>query len=407
MEVIQTSQQSYSARPQLPALTGIRFFAIFHIFLHHLWAVHHYLGGEGGIVEGIFPLFNDAPVWLISFMANGWVSTSLFFLLSGFMLGWLYWDEQGGLRGSKKRFWLLRFARIYPVHLLVLVILLGLKMPGLIAEGQSMLFLLSSAIATGLLVQAWVPQWIPPWNWPAWTISVLAFLYLLMPYLLRPLSRLSADRRRLWLGLMPVIAVIPGCFYVAVLNFGVPWSGERERLFSNNPLVWLPWFIAGLLLSRLVKVNDHQPAKASLVAWGDLALLLVLAISLVNDISWYLIPFIKFGLLMPLYFLVVRDLALGNGLFARLYSLPLLRFLGDAGFSIFIWQSVIMTLAFMSLHQGLSIGPHQFWVAVVLILAIAIASNHLLEKPMARWIRRRTSAVKRNNQSSTQGLQQE
>ena len=58
------------AKAYLPALTGIRFFAIFHIFLHHLWAVHNYLGGEGGIVEGIFPFLNNAPAWFITFMAN-------------------------------------------------------------------------------------------------------------------------------------------------------------------------------------------------------------------------------------------------------------------------------------------------------------------------------------------------
>lgn len=389
MDSTQPNQQVSSSRPQLPALTGIRFFAIFHIFLHHLWAVHHYLGGEGGMVEGIFPVLNNAPSWMISFMANGWVSTSLFFLLSGFMLGWLYWDEEGGLKGSKKRFWLLRFARIYPVHALVLLILIALKWPGLVDEGQSIPFLVSSAVGTGLLVQAWVPQWIPPWNWPAWTISVLVFLYLIMPFILAPLSRLSDKQLRLWLWLLPVVAVIPAAIYITLLNTGTPWSGDLERLFVNTPVVWLPWFIAGLILSRILNLTEPNATSYKRPAWGDLALLLVLALALSGEVSWYLIPFIKFGLLMPVYLLVVRDLALGRGVVAKLFSLPVFRFLGDCGYSIFIWQSVIITLAFMSLWRELPIGPHQLWVAILLMLAVAMTSNHWLEKPVTRWIRRR------------------
>jgi hypothetical protein len=42
--------QSREAAPQLTALNGIRFFAVFHIFLHHLWSVRY----ESQITKGQF-----------------------------------------------------------------------------------------------------------------------------------------------------------------------------------------------------------------------------------------------------------------------------------------------------------------------------------------------------------------
>ena len=104
-------------------------------------------------------------------MSNGWVSTSLFFLLSGFILAYLYWGEEGQFTTTKRRFWLLRFARIYPIHLIVIAILIFLKAPNYLDENLPLGSLISSAAATAALFQAWVPAWIPLWSWPTWTIS--------------------------------------------------------------------------------------------------------------------------------------------------------------------------------------------------------------------------------------------
>ena len=55
---------------------------------------------------------------------------------------------------------------------------------------------------------------------------------------------------------------------------------------------------------------------------------------------------LRHGALMPLYMLVLYDLALGRGFVARLFSLPGMSFLGQTSFSIFIWQNLFMGLGF-------------------------------------------------------------
>lgn len=373
----------------LPALTGVRFFAIFHIFLHHIWAIYTYHSGKTEATKGLFIGLKDAPELLMVVMSNGWVSTSLFFLLSGFILSYLYWDQEGQLAISKRRFWTLRFARIYPVHIIVLAILVAIKLPGYLYENVSIGFLSSSVVGTAALLQAWIPQWISVWNWPTWTISVMIFMYLIMPLLISILSKLSRRQLIITLVIMPFVSVVPSAVYAYMLASGAPWSMNTELFFANFPLFWVPYFVAGMLMTRIFCLHrSHpEPPQPSIFSLGDIAFIFVLVIAFMPDIEQPTRLFIRQGLLMPLYIVFVLDLARGKGLMAKIFALPGTGFLGETGFSIFIWQSVVFSAAFMSLLFFPAIGPYQVWLAVALVMALAITSTFLIEKPIVRLIR--------------------
>lgn len=375
----------------MPALTGVRFFAIFHIFLHHLWANYYYVSGTSEATQGLLIGLKDAPDWVMTFMANGWVSTSLFFLLSGFILSFLYWGEDGSMLISKKRFWILRFARIYPIHIAVVVILVLLKFQNSMEENASMGALISSAFGTAALIQAWFPPWIPMWNWPSWTISVMVFLYLIMPCLIKLLSRLSHRQLVITLVAMPFLSLLPTAAYTVLLKLGVPWNMTFEMFFSHFPLFWIPYFVAGMVMTRIFSLNRTQDKQQSTVlfAWGDLAFLLVIAISLIPNLEQPYVFVFRQGLLMPLYMVFLLDLARGKGLIARLFSLPGTHFLGKIGFSMFIWQAVIFAGLFISLSVFPASAPYQVWLAIAAIFILAIPSTYLVEKPLVKLIRRK------------------
>src|ERR1700722_1849439 len=63
-------------RSPLPALTGLRFFAAFYVVLGHA-------------VPWLEPRFR-VPAFVNTFLANGYLAVSLFFLLSGFILSYTY-----------------------------------------------------------------------------------------------------------------------------------------------------------------------------------------------------------------------------------------------------------------------------------------------------------------------------
>ena len=373
----------------LPALTGIRFFAIFHIFLFHLWSM--YRSDKPEDMANLLMGFNDAPETLAAFLSNGWISTSLFFLLSGFILAYLYWGEDGQLITTKRRFWSLRMARIYPIHLIVMAILLLLNVPWHLSQGMPLGILIPSALATMALVQAWIPPWIPLWSWPTWTISVLVFLYLVMPWLMATLSRLSRRQMIIALIAMPFISIIPTLGYAARMASGAPWSMNVDMFVANTPLFWVPYFAAGMLMTRVFSLSRFRPvpSSSSWFAWGDVAFIIVIAIGCTPGIEQPLKFFIRQGLLMPLFIMMVLDLARGKGLMARVFSLPGLGFLGETGYSIFIWQSVILVGSYVSLMINPAIGPYQIWIAIVMIMVLAIPSTYLIEKPLARVIRRK------------------
>ena len=373
----------------LPALAGIRFFAIFHIFLFHLWSLYRSDKPEG--MENLLVSFDDAPRMLATFLSNGWISTSLFFLLSGFILAYLYWGEDGQMIMSRRRFWSMRAARIYPIHLIVMAILLVMQVPWQLSQDMPLSTLIPSALATIALVQAWFPPWIPLWSWPTWTISALIFLYLIMPWLMTVLSRLSRRQMVIALFAMPFISIIPTLAYAARMAAGAPWSMNVDMFVANTPVFWVPYFAAGMLMTRIFSLSRFKPKQSnpSWFAWGDVAFVIVVAIGCTPGIEQPLKFFIRQGLLMPLFILMVLDLARGKGLMARLFSLPGTGFLGETGYSIFIWQSVILIGSFVSLAINPAIGPYQVWIAIVLIMVLAIPSTYLVEKPIARAIRRK------------------
>ncbi len=373
----------------MPALTGVRFFAVFHIFLFHMFAWYWAPKPEG--MENMMIGLADAPLTLVKFVSNGWMSTSFFFLLSGFILAYLYWGEDGQLTMTRRRFWSMRAARIYPIHLIVITVIIFARAPFHIEDGMSTGLLVSSALGSMALLQAWVPPWVPPWSWPTWTLSVLVFLYLVMPWLMSVFSRMTRQQMIAALIAMPFISSIPTAIYAVWLSSGAEPTLNTDILIANNPIFWIPYFATGMLMTRVFSISRFHPVQhsPSWFSWGDLAVLAILAVALTQFIDQPLKFFIRQGVLMPLFIVIVLDLARGRGLISKLFSLPGTGFLGETGFSIFIWQSFVVLVMYFTIITIPTIGPYQHWIAIGLVVLLAIGSTYLVEKPVAKWFRRR------------------
>lgn len=386
-----TTREAF-ATSRMDALSGIRFFAILHIFLFHLWAVFRVP------FEGNFKLilidFVRFPETMQTFFANGWMSTSFFFLLSGFMLAYIYWGEDGKLTVPVKKFYFLRFTRIYPVHILVMIIMIILGISGLLWFGDySMIAVVLSAFATLGLVQAWFPPLVPIWSWPAWNISAVIFLYLIMPWLMPRLASLSKRQMSILLGTLPFISLVPTLIY-SIINQYWFHPGKYGAIFlTSTPVFWIPHFIAGMLLTRVFSVSRFNPPPPGPKPWfalGDLCLIAIIVLACTKGMDHF--PhrhFLRHGTMMPLYLMVILDLARGHGIAARIFSLPGMNFLGETGFSIFIWQVVIMSGCFISLNINPALALNQLWFAVGGVVVIAILSTYLFEKPFQNFLRKK------------------
>jgi peptidoglycan/LPS O-acetylase OafA/YrhL len=166
-----------TTQPRLAALASARFFAAFHVLLFHASAM-----------RGL----NWAPRWWQTFASAGYVAVSFFFVLSGFVLVYTY----EGKKFDLGRFWRARFARLYPVYLLSLVVcapfffyvITRFDFPGF---EWTKAHLTAAVVLVLAMLQAWVPGAAMTWNGVAWAVSVEIFFYVVFPVLLRSFGRLS------------------------------------------------------------------------------------------------------------------------------------------------------------------------------------------------------------------------
>lgn len=391
-----TQSTSDKANPEnrqahLPAISGIRFFAVLHIFCFHLWTIYHKEKLPG--TENLLHDMGNLPSILLTYLANGWMSTSFFFLLSGFILAYLYWGEDGNLAISKKKFWLTRVIRIYPVHILLVLIAFLMMTQYNLAQGMSPLFLITSGIATLALVQAWYPDFVPVWSWPTWTISALLFLYFCMSYLMPRLAALSRKDMIKLLCLLPFISLIPTCIYAIYFPPGSKLQMFWHIFISSTPIFWLAHFVAGMLLTRVFYITRYNTefmnGKKNWFAWGDLALIAIIIISCIPGIVEPYKYFLRHGVVMPLYIIILLDLAKGNGLAARLFSLPGMDFLGETSFSIFIWQTLVTAMCWGYIMMHPEGSDYQFLYALIGLISIAIFSTYVLEKPITKRLQKK------------------
>ncbi|WP_251096174.1 acyltransferase [Streptomyces sp. Caat 7-52] len=206
--------------PSLPSLTGLRWMAALLVFGLHV-NNFGYFGGTGGRLVN----------WGFGPGATG---VSFFFVLSGFVLTWSARPHDRVLA-----FWRRRIARIYPVHLVSLVVAFVVAYTLLHQPRPTP----KQALANALLLHAWWQPWWQTLNPVSWSLACEAFFYAAFPLLILLLRRLGA-RGSTALGALSVAAML----VLAWTDLHHWWS---HSIYSF-PAARLPEFVLGAVSARLV-----------------------------------------------------------------------------------------------------------------------------------------------------------
>lgn len=344
-------------RRPLDALTSARFFAAFYVVLFHF--------GTKVVAD------HGAPVMVCTFVANGWMGVPFFFLLSGFILTYSYSGQLSSM-SERRRFWEARFARMYPVYLLSLLVNIPFR--------GSMSWQTMIAVLTG--TQAWNP-WksylAQAWNFPAWTLSVEAFFYLCFPLVLVGCERLSR-RRQLLLGVL-VLAIVAFCHTpIPVERITPAWAAALGKL--PIPVVRLPEFVVGVLMAQrfLEGRATFHPKRA--LAYLLTAVLLLSTLR--GDwLSLVVIPFA--GLLYELASMTRED----RGVVRRGLMSARLVFLGGASYSVYLLQYPIRNWVRAGLapwgSRGNLVGA---LLSPLLTIIVSCFVFHFYEEPCRRFLKR-------------------
>jgi peptidoglycan/LPS O-acetylase OafA/YrhL len=369
-------------RPQLDALTGLRFFAAFAVFNFHYVSPH------------LWPV--KFPAFVVSIIGSGNSGVSLFFMLSGFVLAYANSDWSGSHR-EILRFWSNRIARIYPTYLLAMLWFAPFFLLHRFASEARAVAIaksLGSFVPALFLVQSWFyPRLAVAWNGPAWTLSVEAAFYLLFPVIAPRLRQLSQLHKLL---------LCVGCWLLTVLISRIDplliiSTPIRDAFFTYNPLCHLPTFISGVALGyHFAQRPQTRSTTAPLAFAGLLATVVIAAVA-------RKLPFL-FALeaaFLPGFGMLLYGLALGNWP-ARIFSVRSLVVLGEASYALYVLQfSIVFTLLWAEngfvaydfieygrLHPQVS-WPLFYLVAALTSIATSVAVWKYFETPLRRGLRRR------------------
>ena len=201
---------------ELPALTALRGIAAVAVLLFHS-SYYNYHFAEG------------APPWL---WRRGYLAVDLFFFLSGFVLTHVYGrrlTEQQSWRTIVRFFWA-RFCRIYPASFFttaVFVLAYAVRNLPFPAEASFMKQLVASLL---LLQVPWLDEIVI--NSPSWSISAEWYAYLLFPFVVPLIWRLSGRKAAIFgIPLLLAVAADHTVFSHEQQNFG--WGGSSARCPSS------------------------------------------------------------------------------------------------------------------------------------------------------------------------------
>jgi peptidoglycan/LPS O-acetylase OafA/YrhL len=359
------------ARPRLPALTSLRFFAAFHVVIFHFQAMQIFIG----------------PAWFQRLSSIGYVGVSFFFVLSGFILVYTY----AGRTLNLKDFWRARFARIYPAYAFSLLItapwffyaVLKLDVP-FFAWPKAHLKLASTMVV--MLLQAWVPPAALSWNAVAWSLSVEAFFYVLFPFLLlffvrRSQSQLLLVAAASWLTSLALSGsyVLLNPDHLTVVNADVLGAFWLNAL-KFHPLARLPEFLLGMACGFLFLRSRRESKLALRLVLGGIA-----AVAVVVYFS-AVIPYaiLHTALLAPAFGAIVYGFALRPNWGAILEN-RLLVLCGDASYSLYLLHSMIVAMYFHSMTGQLRYqSPIGVLVFVLIAVTISALVYRFIEEPARR-----------------------
>ena len=343
-------------RRDLPRLTSLRAFAALAVLGYHL--MRH---------TELLP--ND------EWFRYGFAGVGFFFILSGFVLTWSIRPHDGAAD-----FWVRRFARVYPCHLVMLVVAVVLPVvPGAITW--------LGAVAGLLLVQSWFSDWdvVFGMNAVSWSLACEAFFYLCAPFVIR---RLAASSRS--------AAVVAAGTWVAVTTaaavaFGLH-STAADVYAYTNPLIRSGEFVLGVLLAVLVE-KGWRPR----LPFVPCVLLLLVVAGTMSVGSGNLRQSIADIVLDPFFALVILSAALADlgGRSGVLQRRPL-TYLGEVSFGFYLVHELVIVNLAPHLPTTSRVD-HVVSLAAIGAAALgsAMALHHLVELPCQGavrrwWARRRT-----------------
>jgi len=305
---------------------------------------------------------------------RAYLMVDLFFVLSGFVLSYVYSQKI-----DVRSFYRARFARIYPLHVFALltltVVTFGLNALRILkGHAPDDLGPFSDWFEQLVLLNAWLPA-VFEWNKPSWSISAEAFAYLLFPLVMVALARWPR--------------AVAGSMLAGVLLFYVLIGTSLDISVGLAILRCLAGFGLGMLLFRW-RQTPLPDASASAIQLAALAWIVAVLLLPVRD-----------PLIIPAFVGLVFATWRDKGLLAKMLAARPVHRLGELSYSIYLMHYAVGGLVgfawFRTIHMiGLPVVIERcLFLACVLATVIQVSAwtYRYVERPFQDLLRGRSRKV--------------
>ena len=326
-----------------------------------------------GHFGGARPFQGPVADWLYGY---GLMLVDFFFVLSGFVISHVYLEKVAERRVRPSEFFVLRFSRLYPLHLATLLIVAGLQAgrssAGLDAFVYEANDLFHFVLNLGF-VQYGVIRTEYSFNGPSWSLTIEEISYVAFFLALFFFAR----------GYRAAFGAL------LALGVTINLAGWDVHFLNLDVARGLVGFFAGCLAYQLHRVARYR-GRSGLLAIGS-ALVLVSVVLYYTRAPYPLVArtLLTHSLLIfPALVLVI----LNTSPLAALFSLRPLAYLGEISYSMYMIHFPLqIVLATVNELGGLRLSPGSlsfflFYAAVTLVLSAA--SFHLFERRAQAAIRR-------------------
>jgi len=316
------------------------------------------------------------------FTLNGFLLVDFFFVLSGFVIALSYLHRLSNITSlltfQKKRFW-----RLYPLHLLMLVVFFGFNLAKYILSDQIQFakpafsedFFLEFLFNL-LLLHNWVLPTLTL-NVPSWSISAEFFTYLIFG-----ITVLFVKNRTFFCTISAIFVITSG-----YLLFQMGWQPE-----IGGPLRCIYGFFIGVIMYLIHESSKKLTFTSSIPG----VMLLCVSIWSIYNGTTYLDSYVFLPPLFGLVVMVISKTAQDTAI-SKILSHKTLVWLGTISYGvymihyavIFIIGNILMRLFGVPFLPGVGYEFSSVWIAdLIMIVAIAATlllahlSHTKLEKPL-------------------------
>lgn len=298
---------------------------------------------------------------------------TFFFVLSGFVMIVSHYNRNSE---SVFGFYRLRFARIYPIYLVVVLLLINSHTN------------IIDVFLSVFMLQAFVPGHSIAINVPGWSLSVEAFFYLIFPLLLMFYRKISVAK-------VSFIVILSFGFALCLFKFFFKSfdhnSESYHELLNYFPLVHLCSFILGNYVGLMyLKCRNYTPSKVMSNIVSFAAVLWVVC-DLKNSYSSHIygLEYLNWSTIVYSFsfaLLIIGFAMCKNSFLTKLLQNKICIRLGDLSYSIYLLQSIAYGKIINQLLLFSDSDVIKLIVPLLLLIGMSFFTFLYIEVPMKKFL---------------------